>query len=104
MSQIEKTMRQTTQRTFNTAVTIPVVAVNRPQPIRPEYIRLPKTGQLCAWSGLSRSKLNELILKPQSPVKSFNATEPGKRRGTRLIVLESLLGYLGKLRREQGAE
>jgi len=86
----------------------PVLATNSPIPVRPEYIRLPRAGQLCAWTGLTRGKLNDLILPrpwtPVPPVKSFNATEGDRKKGTRLIVLESLLGYLGKLRREQGAE
>jgi len=86
----------------------PVLATNSPIPVRPEYIRLPRPGQNCVWTGLTRGKLNDLILprqdSPVPPVKSFNATEPGKRRGTRLIVLQSLMDYLGKLRREQGAE
>lgn len=98
-------MRTTKQRTFNgPAVALPVLAVNNPAPVRPEYVRLPKQGQLCSWTALSRGKLNGFILGPNPPVKSFNATEPGKRKGTRLIVLQSLLDYLAKLRREQGAE
>ena len=86
----------------------PILAINNATPVRPEYIRLPKNGQLCAWSGLGRSKLNEFILprpdRPIPPVKSFSAVDSGKRKGVRLIVLESLLGYLAKLRKEQGAD
>jgi len=86
----------------------PILATSNPTPVRPEYIRLPKNGQLCPWTGLGRSKINEFILprpdRPVPPVKSFSAIDSGKRKGVRLIVLESLLGYLGKLRREQGAE
>jgi hypothetical protein len=86
----------------------PILATNTPTPVRPEYIRLPKNGQLCAWTGLGRSKLNEFILprgdRPIPPVKSFSALDSGKRKGVRLVVLESLLGYLAKLRKEQGAE
>ena len=65
---------------------------------RPEFIRLPKGG-LCPITGLSRSKLNELILpcdqndfKP--PVKSVCLRKRGAATGTRLIVLDSLLDYL----------
>lgn len=43
-------------------VTQPTGAVNSVIPVRPEFIRLPRAGVLCAWSGLSRSKLNDLIL------------------------------------------
>ena len=68
---------------------------------RPPYLRLPKAGQRCAWSGLSRSHLNALILGANPPVKSFVVSSAGKRRGTRLIVLESLMKYLANLCREQ---
>ena len=42
---------------------------SNPLNVTPEFIRLPKPGTLCRWTGLSRSKLNELILP--SPVNSF---------------------------------
>ena len=66
--------------------------------LRPEFIRLPKGG-LCPFTGLSRSKLNQLILpcsqnefKP--PVKSVCLRQRGAIKGTRLIVLDSLLNFL----------
>lgn len=67
--------------------------------VHPEFIRLPKPGQQCRWTGLSRSKLNELILPSSSnnfcpPVKSFSLRPRGAVRGTRLILLASLLEYL----------
>ena len=63
-------------------------------------MRLPKPGQLCPWTGLSRSKLNELILPcPTNDgrppvVKSFALRKRGSLRGTRLIVYDSLMAYL----------
>ena len=65
---------------------------------RPEFIRLPKGG-LCSYTGLSRSKLNQLILPCEQngykpPVKSASLRKPGAIKGTRLIVLDSLLDYL----------
>ena len=63
-----------------------------------EFLRLPKSGQ-CPITGLTRSKLYELIspnedngFKP--PVKSVSLRKPGQTKGTRLIVLPSLLDYL----------
>jgi hypothetical protein len=60
----------------------------------PEFIRLPKSPRLCPYSGLSRSKLNELILpcpandhKP--PVRSVVLRQKGKVKGVRLIVFKS---------------
>ncbi len=66
---------------------------------QPEFIRLPRPGRRCDWTGLSRSKLNELILPCEAngnnpPVKSVSLRKRGSRRGTRLICLESLLAYL----------
>ena len=65
----------------------------------PTYIRLPKPGELCPLTGLSRAKLNELIL-PNSrnnyrpPVQSKSVKNPGQQRGVRLIIVESLMTYL----------
>jgi hypothetical protein len=68
----------------------------------PVYIRLPKNGERCPFTSISRSKLNQLILpvwqndfKP--PVKSVAVKRDGAKKGTRLILLESLLGYLRSL-------
>ena len=65
---------------------------------QPEFIRLPKRGQ-CPITGLSRSKLYDLIspnegngFKPQ--VLSVSLRRRGQTKGTRLIVLQSLLDYL----------
>ena len=63
-----------------------------------EFIRLPKNGT-CPFSGLSRSKLYELISPNEGnnykpPVKSVSLRKPGQTKGTRLIVLQSLLEYL----------
>ena len=88
-------------------VSQPTRAINQVIPVRPEFIRLPRAGALCAWTGLSRSKLNDLILprNGQPPqVKSFNVRKKHQRKGTRLIVLDSLLKTLNTMRREQGAE
>jgi hypothetical protein len=60
--------------------------------IKPEWLRLPKPGTQCPWTGLSRSKLNELILpnehngfKPR--VRSICLRNRGQIKGVRLIVL-----------------
>jgi site-specific DNA recombinase len=63
------------------------------------YVRLPKPGQRCEQTGLSRSKLNELILPSarnsfDPPVKSLSLKLPGRARGTRLIVWSSLKQFL----------
>jgi len=65
----------------------------------PEFLRLPKPGTTCPFSGLSRSSLNELILpcaannwKP--PVRSFPLRKRGAQRGIRLIIWSSLKAHL----------
>jgi len=65
----------------------------------PLYIRLPKPGQQCARTGMTRSALNELILptvrnsyRPPVESKCLRKREGGK--GTRLIVWQSLKEYL----------
>jgi hypothetical protein len=65
---------------------------------RPEFIRLPKLG-LCPITGLSRSKIYTLILPHEDnnykpPVASVSLRKTGQLKGTRLVVLESLLAYL----------
>lgn len=74
----------------------PVLAPNEPL-----YIRLPASGSRCKYTGLSRSKLNELVLpnkrnsyKP--PVQSLSIKLPGRLRGTRLIIWPSLKRYLAE--------
>ena len=67
-------------------------------PSQPEFIRLPKSGT-CPITGLTRSKLYDLISPSEDngfkpPVKSVSLRKPGQTKGTRLIVLQSLLDYL----------
>ena len=77
----------------------PAAAANVAEPTHSEWIRLPKPGTLCAWTGLSRAKLNELILPNSAnnfkpPVRSISLRKRGATRGTRLILRESLMDYL----------
>ena len=65
----------------------------------PEFLRLPRPGSQCPWTGLSRSKLNELILPMElnnfrPPVKSIVLRNKGQQRGVRLIVYRSLMDFL----------
>ncbi len=71
-------------------------------PTRPEFVRLPKPGTLCPWTGLSRSKLNELILPSplnghRPPVRSVSLRNRGQIRAVRLICFDSLMAYLRSL-------
>lgn len=76
-----------------------VIASEAASQVKPEFIRLPKTGKHCIHTGLSRSKLNELILpceinKFKPPVKSVSLRNRGQVRGVRLINFDSLLQFL----------
>jgi hypothetical protein len=63
------------------------------------WIRLPKPGTRCPWSGLSRTGINILILPSAAnrfrpPVASTSLRQPGQQRATRLVKLGSLLRYI----------
>ena len=66
---------------------------------KPEFIGLPRSGLRCPHTGLSRSALNNLVLPCKAngrrpPVLSISDRKPGKARGRRLIVYDSLMSYL----------
>jgi hypothetical protein len=63
-----------------------------PPGFRPEFIRLPKPSTLCPWTGLSRTKLWQLL--ESSNVKTVCLRRPGAMKGARLVHLDSLLSYL----------
>ena len=65
-----------------------------PQHCEALWLRLPKPGQRCAITGLSRATLNELILGPDAPVRSAVIRKRGNIRGIRLISRSSLTDYI----------
>jgi hypothetical protein len=65
-----------------------------PTHIVPTFVRLPKSGTRCPWTGLSRSAICELILPARAPVKSVVLRRRGATRGVRLVLLQSLLDHL----------
>jgi hypothetical protein len=71
---------------------------------RPEFIRLPKSPGRCAWTGLSRASLNELVLGPGAKVESVVLRRKGASRGIRLIHLDSLLTFLHGAMAQQAGE
>jgi hypothetical protein len=71
---------------------------------RPEWIRLPKSGERCPHTGLSRSSLNELILGKPPKVESVVLKNKGALRGIRLVRYRSLIAYLDRLASEQEQE
>lgn len=74
---------------------------NNPHP-QPGYIRLPKSGGRCPYTGLSRTTLLELSVpcrrngfKPA--VESIHLKRRSAQRGIRLINRASLFDYLASL-------
>lgn len=58
----------------------------------PIWIRLPKPR--CLYTGLCKSAINALILGVHPKVKSVSLRQRHAIRGTRLILLSSLLDYI----------
>jgi hypothetical protein len=84
----------------------PVVADNSSGKTQPEFIRLPKSGMRCPWTGLSRSGMNALILPSrannfQAPVRSVSLRQRGQVKATRLIIYDSLVSHLYGLENQQ---
>jgi len=63
--------------------------------VAPEWIRLPRPGEIEPRCSLSRGVLSRLVA--EGKVTSITTKEPGKKRGCRLIHLGSLLSYLSGL-------
>jgi len=64
-------------------------------------IRMPRSGQKCPYTGLSRSSLYKLTVPSKDngncpPVKSICLRNRGSFRGIRLISYESLCDYLNQ--------
>lgn len=75
-----------------------------------KWLRLPRNGERCRLTGLSRTSIRELV-EPcrvnggRPPVRSILLRKKGALRGIRLISKESLLAYLDSvLEHNLGAE
>ena len=94
-----KTKHNVEEEYTSDPINIPASKPPPQQSVCPEFIRLPRPGTRCNWTGLSRSKLNELVLPCEAngnnpPVSSVCLRKRGAGKGARLICLSSLLGYL----------
>jgi hypothetical protein len=98
---------------MTTIATVTTDRIEVPSPncaarITPEFLRLPKPGQLCPHCGMTRSALNELILPTprngnKPPVRSFALRQKGAKTGIRLIDYGSLAAYI-RAHVEEGCE
>jgi hypothetical protein len=85
--------------TTKTTEAVKAPPVSSLQAHTPEFLRLPPPGQRCAWTGLSRSAINELILPTprnghKPPVRSFVLRQRGAKKGIRLVDYQSLASYI----------
>jgi hypothetical protein len=74
--------------------TAPIEAPKGLPAAMPIWIDLPRSGERCRYTSLSRSALNALILGKNPPVKSVSLRKQYAVRGKRLIHLGSLLDYI----------
>jgi len=79
---------------MTTEIPAPVI-----QAARPEFVRMPKPGAVCQWTGLGRSYLYQLA--NEGKIKTLSLRKRGAARGVRLIRLDSVFEYLEKLAAEQ---
>lgn len=70
--------------------------------VRPEFIRMPKAGSVCMWTGLSRSHL--FALAQEGKIRTVSLRKRGAARGVRLIRLDSVIEYIGRMEREHAEE
>lgn len=101
------TKAQVVAMTETSLIRCDAVNFRKSQSVCPEYIRLPKCGTLCPWTGLSRSKLNELILPSRTnghcpPVRSLSLRKRNQVKAVRLISFDSLLSHLRSLETHSG--
>jgi hypothetical protein len=60
--------------------------------LQPRFVRLPKPGTLCPFTGLSRTQI--YLLCKSGKVESHSLKQSGKSRGVRLIDFQSLVAAI----------
>ena len=68
------------------------IAKNNPPSLRPEWIRLPREGSNCVFTGLSRSYIAGLIR--EGKIRSRTLRNRGASRGIRLISYDSIMDFI----------
>lgn len=79
------------------------------RPNNPEFIRLPRSGERCPYTQLTRSYMNTLILPSEinnwkPPVESFVLRNRGSKQGVRLISFDSLMEFINSQRQSARME
>jgi hypothetical protein len=62
----------------------------------PKWIRLPRAGETCPYTGLRRGQMLKLASEPANGIRVCHLRERGAKRGSRLIDLGSLLDFLDR--------
>jgi hypothetical protein len=65
---------------------------NNRESSRPEWVRIPRPGFKCSYSGLSRAHLHRLLRDGE--VESISLRKRGAKFGVRLISYDSLMAYI----------
>jgi hypothetical protein len=66
----------------------------------PAFVRLPRPGTLCPFTGLSRTQM--YLLCKTGKVKSFSLKRKGTARGCRLIDAQSLIAVIQNFAASEG--
>lgn len=70
------------------------VLVCPPEHLQPEFIRLPKAGEICPVTGLPRTTLIELLQRAGKAVPVRHIRQPGATTGIALIPRQKLVDYI----------
>jgi len=68
-----------------------------PESVQPEFIRLPKAGEVCPVTGLPRSTLVDLLKRAGKAVPVRHLRRPGAVNGIMLIPRQHLINYIHSL-------
>lgn len=69
-----------------------------------QWSALPAPGHRCPVSGLTRSRLYQLLQTSHGAIRQVSLKEPGRAHGTRLVHVPSLLEYLDGLATSQARQ
>jgi hypothetical protein len=70
--------------------------------LQPRFVRLPKPGTLCQFTGLSRTQI--YLLCKSGKVKSHSLRRPGTCRGVRVIDYQSLVAAIEEFASDEEQE
>lgn len=62
--------------------------------VNPQWMPLPPPGLRCAFTGMTRSRICRLLATSAGAIRQVSLREPGRKHGTRLVHVATLLAYL----------